>query len=98
MASLEGKLQLVMRNAIDQGDEQTKGINKRTLLNGDHAAPQVEPGALKSEQPPKPAAPKAAPRPRPVAEPKPEAQAKPAPPRASVEMIEGAKRRNVEFP
>jgi pilus assembly protein CpaB len=98
LASLEGKLQLVMRNAIDQGDEQTKGINKRTLLNGDHAAPQPEPGSLKSEQPPKPAAPKAAPRPRPVAEPKPEPSAAKPAPRAQVEMIEGAKRRNVEFP
>ena len=32
LASSEGKLQLVMRNQIDQGDEQTKGINKRGLL------------------------------------------------------------------
>src|SRR6185295_6727059 len=29
LASSEGKLQLVMRNSIDQGDEETKGINKR---------------------------------------------------------------------
>ena len=28
LASSEGKLQLVMRNSIDQGDEQTIGINK----------------------------------------------------------------------
>jgi pilus assembly protein CpaB len=95
LAASEGKLQLVMRNSIDQGDEQTKGINKRGLLNGEHAAPQPEPGSLKSEQPsqakpvvrqhrvdPKPAAPAPA----------------PAPPRASVEMIEGAKKRSVDFP
>src|SRR5262245_50213504 len=40
LASTEGKLQLVMRNSIDQGDEQTTGINKRSLLGGEHAAPQ----------------------------------------------------------
>ena len=34
LASSEGKLQLVMRNSIDQGDEQTPGINKRQLLGG----------------------------------------------------------------
>jgi len=95
LASLEGKLQLVMRNSIDQGDEKTSGINKRTLLNGDKAVPAPEPGSLKSEQPPKP---KPAPRVRVQAEPKPEPVAKPVPPRASVEMIEGAKRRNVDFP
>lgn len=94
LASSEGKLQLVMRNSIDQGDEQTIGINKRSLLGGDVAAPQPEPGSLKSERPePKPA-------PRRVrvqAEPKP-AQAAPSAPKASVEMIEGAKKRSVDFP
>ena len=33
LAASEGKLQLVMRNSIDQGDEQTTGINKRGLLD-----------------------------------------------------------------
>jgi len=43
LASTEGKLQLVMRNSIDQGDEQTKGVNKRGLLNGvDRAVPAPE--------------------------------------------------------
>src|SRR6266567_6749128 len=51
LAASEGKLQLVMRNSIDQGDEQTTGINKRTLLNGDRAVPAPDPGSLKSEQP-----------------------------------------------
>lgn len=95
LASSEGKLQLVMRNSIDQGDEQTSGINKRGLLGGDKAAPQPEPGSLKSERPePRPA-------PRRV---RVQAEAKPAPvaaqptPRASVEMIEGAKKRSVDFP
>ena len=95
LASSEGKLQLVMRNSIDQGDEQTKGINKRVLLGGERAIPAPEPGALKSEQI------KTTPRPlprQPRAEPKPAAENAPAPPKASVEMIEGAKKRNVDFP
>src|SRR6266850_1537998 len=92
LAASEGKLQLVMRNSIDQGDEQTTGINKRGLLNGERATPAPEPGSLKSEQP--------KPNPRPVVrpvrtEPKPAAATSPAPPRASVEMIEGAKKHNV---
>jgi len=100
LASSEGKLQLVMRNSIDQGDEKTKGVNKRELLNGEHAAPVPEPGSLKSEQPARPAAKPAPVRRERIAavEPKPEPVAKPQPPRASVEMIEGAKRRNVDFP
>ena len=96
LASSEGKLQLVMRNSIDQGDEQTSGINKRALLGGDRAQAVPDPGSLKSEQP--------KPNPKPVnrqhrPEPKP-ADALPvvAPPRAQVEMIEGAKKRNVDFP
>ena len=85
-----------MRSQIDQGDEQTNGVNKRQLLSGDKAVPAPEPGSLKSEQPkteskpvrrvsvaPKPAV--TAPAPQPT-------------PRASVEMIEGAKKRSVEFP
>jgi pilus assembly protein CpaB len=96
LASSEGKLQLVMRNSIDQGDEQTNGINKRGLLTGERAMPQQEPGALKSEQ--VKTAPKAVSRPVHV-EPKPAEKAPvAAPPRASVEMIEGAKKRNVDFP
>lgn len=95
LASSEGKLQLVMRNSIDQGDEQTTGVNKRGLLGGEHATPAPEPGSLKSEQPK-------------VEKPVRKVQAHPKPaavnsaseqkPRASVEMIEGAKKRSVEFP
>ncbi len=98
LATSEGKLQLVMRNSIDQGDEQTKGINKRALLHGDQAVPAPEPGSLKSEQPKK--EPKAVRRVRSQAESKPAASSSPSPqaPRASVEMIEGAKKRNVDFP
>lgn len=97
LASSEGKLQLVMRNSTDQGDEQTTGINKRALLGGDKAMPAPEPGSLKSEQP------KQEPKPRRV---RAHTEVKPAPavsqnqekPRTSVEMIEGAKKRSVDFP
>ena len=97
LAASEGKLQLVMRNSIDQGDEKTTGVNKRGLLGGERAQPVPDPGSLKSEQEKT--------NPKPVsrqhrAETKPAADALPvvAPPRASVEMIEGAKKRNVDFP
>jgi pilus assembly protein CpaB len=96
LASSEGKLQLMMRNQVDQGDEQTKGINKRSLLTGDAAVTPPEPGSLKSEQPKSEAKPRRSAAPRPVA---PAAAPAPQPtPRASVEMIEGAKKRSVEFP
>jgi pilus assembly protein CpaB len=96
LASTEGRLQLVMRSQIDQGDEQTPGVNKRNLLGGDAAKPQPEPGSLKSEQPKSEAKPVR----RVMSTPKPAAAAAPAPqpPRTSVEMIEGAKKRSVEFP
>jgi pilus assembly protein CpaB len=96
LASTEGRLQLVMRSQIDQGDEQTPGVNKRNLLGGDAAKPQPEPGSLKSEQPKSEAKPAR----RVMSSPKPAAAAAPAPqpPRTSVEMIEGAKKRSVEFP
>ena len=95
LASSEGRLQLVMRNSIDQGDEETKGVNKQTLLGGDRATPIPDPGSLKSEQP------KVEPRPRPQRKVNTEPETKPAAPpapRTSVEVIEGAKKRNVDFP
>jgi pilus assembly protein CpaB len=118
LASTEGKLQLVMRNSIDQDDEQTNGVNKRTLLSGDRATPQPEPGSLKSEQAdikdPAERRMRAATdymraatdymqvRQQPVAPAQPvQAQpAQPAPPapRSTVEMYEGGKKRNVDFP
>ena len=97
LATTEGKLQLVMRNQIDQNDEKTPGVNKRNLLSGDVANPAPEPGSLKSEQSKesKPVVRRSAP----VAKPAAAAPAAPQPtPRASVEMIEGAKKRSVEFP
>ena len=95
LATTEGKLQLVMRNQIDQGDEQTTGVDKRGLLTGENAKPAPEPGSLKSEQPKQEAKPvrRSAPVAKPAAAPAPQAT-----PRASVEMIEGAKKRSVEFP
>jgi pilus assembly protein CpaB len=98
LASSEGKLQLVMRSQIDQGDEQTPGVNKRGLLSGEKATPAPEPGSLKSEQPKTGSQPV---RRSAVSAPKPAQAAAPAPqptPRASVEMIEGAKKRSVDFP
>lgn len=104
LASTEGKLQLVMRNSVDQDDAQTTGVNKRGLLTGERAMPQPDPGALKSEQQQKPESKPASPR-RPRAQsmndsvpPVAPAPAAPPPPRSSVEMIEGAKKRNIDFP
>ena len=101
LASTEGKLQLVMRNAVDQGDEQTQGVDKRRLLGGEHAVPAPSPGSLKSEQPAKPAPVvrrvAAAPRQQ-AAAPAPARSEPPPPPRQSVEIIEGGKRRSVDFP
>ncbi|MDQ1559353.1 MAG: pilus assembly protein CpaB [Pyrinomonadaceae bacterium] len=114
LASSEGKLQLVMRNSVDQGDEQTLGVDKRILLGGERAKPVPDAGSLKSEQPQasqQPGAPifRRYPRadnssrssnsaPAPQAANPPVAPAAPAPPRSSVEVIEGAKKRNVDFP
>ncbi|HEX8710152.1 MAG TPA: Flp pilus assembly protein CpaB, partial [Pyrinomonadaceae bacterium] len=108
LAANEGKLQLIMRNSIDQGDTQTTGVNKRTLLSGERAMPAPEPGSLKSEQP-APDASRPAPRPRmrartepmiddPVSTPAATSAPAPPPSRPAVEMIEGGKKRNVDFP
>src|SRR5215467_3115663 len=91
LAANEGKLQLVMRNQIDQGDEQTQGVNKRSLLTGEGALKTPEPGSLKSEQPKqevRPAVRRSAPMAKPAEAPAPQPT-----PRASVEMIEGSKKR-----
>lgn len=116
LASTEGKLQLVMRNSIDQDDEQTNGVNKRSLLTGERAVPQPEPGSLKSEQKDAKDSDRrvavdfmraatdymrvARPTPAPVApvQPVQSAPVQPPPPRSTVEMYEGSKKRNVDFP
>jgi pilus assembly protein CpaB len=103
LASNEGKLQLIMRNSTDQGDSQTTGVNKRSLLTGERANPVPDPGSLKSEQP----EPKPAPAPRrmrvmvdsvPAPVPAVSAPAPPPAPRNSIEMIEAGKKRSVDFP
>lgn len=99
LATSEGRLQLVMRNSIDQGDEVTPGANKRTLLSGERALPVPEPGIAKRDTTTTPRTTtvrRVRPRPEPVA-----TNPKPAPPpveRPSIEVIEGAKKRNVDFP
>lgn len=103
LASTEGKLRLMLRNMIDQDDEQTQGADKKSLLSGEHATTPPDPGTLKSEQPPRPAAQASAPRraPRPQAPAQPVAEApkpQPPPPRPNVEMIQGTKKSTVEFP
>ncbi len=105
LASSEGKLQLVMRNSIDQGDEQTKGADKKSLLSGDQA--MLTPDAGITSQATKPTVRasstfrrepmRAVLRPR--AEVAPSVVNVPAAPRRpTVEMIEGAKKRTVDFP
>ncbi|HEV2802189.1 MAG TPA: Flp pilus assembly protein CpaB [Pyrinomonadaceae bacterium] len=117
LASTEGKLQLVMRNSVDQGDEQTLGVDKRVLLGGERAKPVPDAGSLKSEQPQQQTQQSApvsrrypradyfssrsnvsAPAPQAPAPAATTAPAPAAPPRSSVEVIEGAKKRNVDFP
>lgn len=103
LASTEGKLRLMLRNMIDQDDEQTQGADKQSLLGGERATTPPPPGSLKSEQTqPAPQPVRRAPRPQvparvsqaaPAEAPKP-----PPPPRPNVEMIQGTKRSTVEFP
>jgi len=100
LASSEGRLQLVMRNSVDQGDEVTPGANKSTLLSGERAMPVPEPGLGNKDK--KPATPVARrPRPR-IAAANSAAKltpaAPPAPARPSVEVIEGSKKKSVDFP
>ncbi|MGH9854173.1 MAG: Flp pilus assembly protein CpaB [Blastocatellia bacterium] len=104
LAASEGRLQLALRNSIDQDDKQTLGANRRTLLTGERALPVVDPGSLKNERP------KPTPAPRrqslrvnlpPITDkvivPAPPAPTPPAP-RVSVEVFEGTKKRKVDFP
>ena len=44
LAAIEGKLRLVMRNGVDQGDEQTPGADKNTLLTGERATARARAG------------------------------------------------------
>jgi pilus assembly protein CpaB len=101
LASSEGKLQLVMRNSVDQADEQTSGANKRTLLNGERAT-LVPDAGIGSNSAPK-AAPTSsrrfAPRPVPKETAAPKASTQPPPaPRPTIEVIKGAKKEIQDFP
>ncbi|MFN2511207.1 MAG: Flp pilus assembly protein CpaB [Pyrinomonadaceae bacterium] len=93
LAANEGKLQLVMRNYNDQEDTQTTGANKKTLLSGDSMPEPPAPNQREQT------------RPLPVRRPVAVRRAVPThegraaqPTRNSVELIEGAKRRDVELP
>ena len=97
LAANEGKLQLVMRNYGDQEDTQTKGANKNTLLNGDSFVPQPAPPSEKVEQS-KPVVKRAAPAKRVAVAPREERPAAQPVSRNSVELIEGAKRREIDMP
>lgn len=108
LASNEGKLQLVMRNYGDQDNAQTHGANKDSLLSGESISPAAEDEPDTSEPLAEPVAPPPAVRrrakvlmprrekPMPVAAAVPAAQ--PVHQNRSVELIEGAKKRSVEFP
>src|SRR5690242_11910308 len=100
LASSEGRLQLVMRNSIDQGDEVTTGATKKSLLSGERAQPVVEPGPSKEVKPATTHS--SAPRHRPrVAAAETAVRVNtpaPAPARPSVEVIKGSKKENVDFP
>ena len=95
LAANEGKLQLVMRNYSDQEDTETKGANKNTLLNGENVKPEPPPPSAAKPEAPKPPPVKRTP----VAlKPREEKPVAPPAPRKSIELIEGAKRREVEMP
>jgi len=100
LASSEGKVRLVMRNAVDQSDQKTAGITRRSLLTGEPALPVPDPGISKNVQP----KPVVARRARPAAQPiRREARVAPAPApaparRHNVDVFEGAKKRTVDFP
>src|SRR5215217_6559306 len=101
LASSEGKLQLVMRNSVDQADEQTSGANKRSLLNGERAtivpeagignntAPKTAPSSVRRAAPRRVSTETA-----PAAKP---TQPPPAP-RPTVEVIKGGKKEIQDFP
>lgn len=98
LAANESKLQLVMRNFGDQEDTQTGGANKSTLLAGEAAQLAPQPATEKGSEP------KPAPRPKvkrvsyePARDAKPVTAAPPVS-RNSIELIEGAKRREVDIP
>ena len=100
LASSEGRLQLVMRNSVDQGDEVTPGANKSSLLAGERAQPVPDPG-LGSKTSKSTSTVTRRSRPRPAAHANAVLRTNvpaPPPPRPSIEVIEGAKKKSVDFP
>ena len=101
LAQSEGKLQLVMRNSVDQADEQTNGANKRSLLTGERAMIAPDPGNNSTAKP-APSSPVRRSAPRAVKEysnPAPAKVSSPPPaPRPTVDVYEGAKKKTVDFP
>ena len=96
LASSEGRLQLVMRNSVDQDDQQTPGANKRTLLTGERAMPLPDSVSTTSQH-----ATVARVRRAPMRVIKPvlvAPQRREPAPRPSIEVFTGAKRSTVEFP
>jgi pilus assembly protein CpaB len=101
LASSEGRLQLVMRNSVDQGDETTPGANKSSLLSGERAQQQPEPGLVKKENKPSSSTGGRQYRSRRRALTTNSLQSSIptiSSPRPSVEVIEGGKKRSVDFP
>ena len=97
LASNEGKLQLVMRNYTDQEATRTDGANKATLLSGESFVPQPAPPSEKATEPKPKSRPAASIRQTHLVVPREAKPAQPSP-RNSVELIEGAKRREVDLP
>jgi pilus assembly protein CpaB len=98
LATNEGKLQLVMRNYGDQEDTQTPGANKASLLKGEAAAQEPDLPSQKAAEEKLATPPRRVRRASHVAQniEKP-AKQEPPPPvsKNSIELIEGAKRREV---
>ncbi len=101
LASSEGKLQLVMRNSVDQADEQTAGANKRTLLTGERAMIAPDPGTSSAPKP-APSSPARRSPARSVSRESgnvaPKVNTPPPAPRPTVDVYEGAKKKTVDFP
>jgi len=98
LAANESKLQLVMRNFGDQEDTQTAGANKSSLLSGE-TVKALPPTAAEKVADTKPASTAPKPRIRRTSYEAPREMKTTAPPppvsRNSIELIEGAKRREV---
>jgi pilus assembly protein CpaB len=102
LAANESKLQLVMRNYTDQEDSRTSGANKATLLNGESvrsepAPPSEKVAEAKAAAPVKPRVKRTGYVTQHEERAKTVAAAQPVS-RKSIELIEGAKRRDVDIP